>query len=121
MGSKVRNEIVEELPSYYNMDYAVLGSFSLTTREVKYVALEDAITENGTTDTPPYHFRRSLEEYQFRTMLFLENGDIAFTWILDVHIYNSRLGSDRIVTYTLEEQLDMEKVYSIIRSLQDIA
>lgn len=65
MGSKVTTEVVADLPSYYNMDYAVLGSFSLTTREVKYVHEEDAITEMGITETPPYHFRKQMEDAQF--------------------------------------------------------
>lgn len=61
MGSKVETEVVEHLPDYYLMDYAILGNFSLTTKEVKYVSLEDAITENGKTETPPYHFRKAME------------------------------------------------------------
>lgn len=64
MGTKVI-EIVDQLPDYYFMDYAMLGNFSLTTRTTKYVALEDTITEQGITDTPPYHFRKLMEEGEY--------------------------------------------------------
>lgn len=70
MGSKVI-EVVEELPSYYNMDYAILGNFSLSTKETKYVALEDAVDYEGRVDTPPYHFRKAMEKGEYA-----KRGDI---------------------------------------------
>jgi hypothetical protein len=62
MGSKLEIEIVDELPSYYNLDYAVLGNFSLSTRKVKYIAKSDVITYDGISNTPPYHFRKQFED-----------------------------------------------------------
>jgi hypothetical protein len=65
MGSKVEVEVVNDLPPYHPMDYAVLGNFSLTTRKVKYVSLEDALTIEGETNTPPYYFRKAMEEGEY--------------------------------------------------------
>lgn len=64
MGAKVV-ELVDELPSYYTMDYAILGNFSLSTKEIKYVAMEDALDYQGKIDTPPYHFRKAMEQGEY--------------------------------------------------------
>lgn len=64
MGAKVI-ELVPELPSYYPMDYAILGNFSLSTKETKYVSFEDALEYEGKIDTPPYHFRKVMEQGEY--------------------------------------------------------
>ena len=53
---------VENLPDYHNFDYARLGSFSLSTKSVKYVMREDLITHNDLLETAPYHFRLYLQQ-----------------------------------------------------------
>lgn len=58
MGARLLINRVEELPSYYDMKYAVLGNFSLSTRQEKYIKEDDGITLNETFETPPYHFRK---------------------------------------------------------------
>lgn len=70
MGAKVMN-IVDVLPSYYDMKYAILGNFSLSTKEDKYVTREDIVSHNGKEETPPYHFRKAMEigEYSKRSSL----------------------------------------------------
>jgi hypothetical protein len=70
MGAKVVT-LVDTLPSYYDMDYAILGNFSLSTKELKYVAMEDALEYAGKIDTPPYHFRKTMEQGEYA-----KRGDI---------------------------------------------
>lgn len=48
--------IVKRLPHYGCFDYARLGYFSLTTRDVKFISQEDCLTIAGERETPGYFF-----------------------------------------------------------------
>lgn len=53
---------VDNLPDYHMFDFARIGSFSVSTKHVKYVMREDLLDHNGILDTAPSHFRLYMQE-----------------------------------------------------------
>ncbi len=57
MGIRQELTIVNELPDYFTFPYCRVGSFTLTTREQRFVKQEDVITHHDKIDTIASHFR----------------------------------------------------------------
>lgn len=54
-------KIVLRLPYYGRFDYARLGSFSLTTKDCKYISKEDVLTIDDEVETPGYFFGKFMK------------------------------------------------------------
>lgn len=53
--------LVPRLPDYTSFYYARMGSFSLSTNAVKYIAFEDVVDYDGIQETSGAHYRRFLQ------------------------------------------------------------
>lgn len=60
---------LDELPDYHPFPYAIPGSFSVQLGRgkdaKKYIKSDTSITIGGETETPPYHFRKTLSRIVF--------------------------------------------------------
>lgn len=61
MGGKIEKVICERLPDYRLFNTAKLGSFSLTSPNIRYIALEDVVEYNDKADTSGVHYRDFIE------------------------------------------------------------
>lgn len=60
-----QRHIVEQLPIYWNFDYARLGNFSLTTKTDRYMLKEALITHENETELPSHHFNQICKTVSF--------------------------------------------------------
>jgi hypothetical protein len=57
MGGKIDKVIVERLPDFRLFNTAKLGSFSLTSPNIRYIAIEDVVDYEDKQDTSGVHYR----------------------------------------------------------------
>lgn len=57
--------ITDVLPAYFLYDYAIMGSFALTTKQTRYILDEYAIDYEGQVNTPGHHFSKILSDVTF--------------------------------------------------------
>jgi hypothetical protein len=63
MGVKIDKVIVDRLPDFRTFNTAKLGSFSLTSPNIRYIAVEDAVEYNDKIDTTGVHYRDFITDY----------------------------------------------------------
>lgn len=57
--------ITDMLPAYFLFDYAIMGSFALTTKTQRFILDEYATTLEEVTDTPGHHFSTICKDIRF--------------------------------------------------------
>lgn len=80
--------ITDTLPAYFLFDYAIMGSFALTTKQTRYILDEYVVTLNGEQNTPGHHFSKVCNEITFpRTKHYHDSLSYPFKAIPCKHPY----------------------------------
>lgn len=58
-------ELVDQLPKFFNYDYAILGNFTLTTKTQRFLLNDYAINYNDKIESPSHHFSAVCKDLHF--------------------------------------------------------